>query len=51
MGGENGQYPVVWGNLYDESRRGTMLALANQEKLLRADDWNEYVIRCEGKRI
>ena len=54
MGGESGEYDVVWGSLYDESRRWTMLALANQDelkKVLRADDWNEYVIRCEGRHI
>lgn len=54
LGGESGEYDVVWGSLYDESRRWTMLALANQDelkKVLRADDWNEYVIRCEGRHI
>jgi hypothetical protein len=54
MGGESGQYDIVWGSLYDESRRSTMLVLANQDELkrvLKASDWNEYVIRCEGKHI
>jgi hypothetical protein len=54
MGGESGQYDIVWGSLYDESRRSTMLVLANQDelkKVLKAEDWNEYVIRCEGKHI
>jgi hypothetical protein len=54
MGGESGQYDVVWGSLYDESRRSTMIAITNQDELLevlRADDWNEYVIRCEGDHI
>ncbi|MHC5075303.1 MAG: 3-keto-disaccharide hydrolase [Planctomycetota bacterium] len=54
MGGESDQYDVVWGSLYDESRRSTMLAIANYEKVLevlRPDDWNEYVIRCEGNHI
>lgn len=43
-----------WGCLYDESRRRTVLARADAEKLakvLKPDDWNEYVIRCEGRRI
>jgi hypothetical protein len=44
----------MWGNLYDESRRNKNLAVPDRKelaKVLRADDWNEYVIRCEGKRI
>ena len=43
-----------WGCLYDESRRNKMLATADKEviaKALKKDDWNEYVIRCEGARI
>ena len=43
-----------WGNLYDESRRNKTLATANKEviaKALKKDDWNEYIIRCEGRRI
>ena len=43
-----------WGCLYDESRRNKMLVTADKEvieKALKADDWNEYVIRCEGPRI
>ncbi len=43
-----------WGALYDESRRKKVLAgpqMADVEKVLRRDDWNDYVIRCEGKRI
>ncbi len=43
-----------WGSLYDESRRNKILAAAKGPevaKLLRRDDWNDYVIRCEGKRI
>jgi hypothetical protein len=54
IGGESGQYEVVWGSLYDESRRSTMISIANQEQVLKAlcaDDWNEYVIRCEGNHI
>jgi len=43
-----------WGCLYDESRRNKMLVTADKEvveKALKKDDWNEYVIRCEGPRI
>jgi hypothetical protein len=43
-----------WGCLYDESRRKTMLATADAKAVagvLNRDDWNEYKIRCEGKRI
>lgn len=43
-----------WGCLYDESRRKTMLATADAKavaEVLKRDDWNEYRIRCEGKRI
>ena len=43
-----------WGCLYDESRRNKMLVTADKdliEKTLKKDDWNDYVIRCEGPRI
>ena len=43
-----------WGCLYDESRRNKVLAGPTREeqaKIVRLDDWNEYVIRCEGRRI
>lgn len=43
-----------WGCLYDESRRNRVLARSNWPELkevLRRDDWNDYVIRCEGRRI
>lgn len=43
-----------WGSLYDESRRKKTLATpdaAKLDKVLKRDDWNEYVIRAEGKRI
>ncbi len=50
--GEDGGY---WGKLYDESRRKKLLGetLNRQEmiKSLNPDDWNQYEIRCEGKRI
>jgi hypothetical protein len=43
-----------WGALYDESRRNKVLAKPAKdviEKLVKYDDWNEYVIRAEGPRI
>jgi hypothetical protein len=43
-----------WGRVYDESRRGrflTELSAEEQQKLVKANDWNEYVIRCEGRHI
>ena len=43
-----------WGKLYDESRRREILAGPEDDTLqrvLRPNAWNEYVIRCEGKRI
>jgi hypothetical protein len=46
--------PEWWGCLYDESRRNKVLAKSKIEevnKVLKRGDWNEYVIRCEGKRI
>jgi len=43
-----------WGCLYDESRRRKILAGPPREdrtKIIRRDQWNEYVIRCQGRRI
>jgi hypothetical protein len=43
-----------WGSIYDESRRNKVLAAADQKamhKALKAGEWNEYVIRAEGRRI
>ena len=43
-----------WGKLYDESRRRKMLAgkpFKEIAKSVKTRDWNEYVIRCEGKRL
>ncbi|HUT91748.1 MAG TPA: DUF1080 domain-containing protein [Thermoguttaceae bacterium] len=43
-----------WGCLYDESRRRKVLAGPPKEersKIVKPDDWNDYVIRCEGRRI
>jgi hypothetical protein len=43
-----------WGALYDESRRNRVLAGPKPDALkglVKAGDWNDYVIRAEGKRI
>jgi hypothetical protein len=43
-----------WGSLYDESRRNKVLAFADSltvQKTLKPDDWNDYEIHAEGKRI
>ncbi len=40
--------------LYDESRRNKVLTGPNPrelDKVLKRDDWNDYTIRCEGRRI
>jgi hypothetical protein len=46
--------PSWWGCLYDESRRNKVLAKAPEDKVkkvLKRNDWNEYIIRAEGKHI
>ncbi|MBI3853968.1 MAG: DUF1080 domain-containing protein [Verrucomicrobia bacterium] len=46
--------PEWWGCIYDESRRNRVVAKSDineLNKVLKRNDWNEYVIRCEGKRI
>jgi hypothetical protein len=43
-----------WGALYDESRRNKVLVKPEPkavEKSLKKEDWNDYLIRCEGRRI
>jgi hypothetical protein len=43
-----------WGCLYDESRRRTVLAgppEAERGKPVKANEWNDYRIRCEGRHI
>lgn len=43
-----------WGCLYDESRRNKVLAAPDKDelaKVLKLNDWNEYVIRAEGRHI
>ena len=42
------------GALYDESRRNKVLIKPDPkavEQALKKNDWNEYVIRCRGRRI
>lgn len=46
--------PAWWGCIYDESRRKKVLAKSDIDavnKVLKRGDWNDYTIRCEGKRI
>lgn len=46
--------PTWWGSIYDESRRNKVLAqsdMSKLEKVLKRNDWNEYEIRAEGRRI
>ncbi len=45
--------PGWWGCIYDEHRRNRVIAqsdIAEVGPAVRRDDWNEYVIRCEGAR-
>ena len=47
--------PGKWGALYDEQRRWKFLGNSlNQEeakKVSNSNEWNSYIIRCEGPRI
>ena len=46
--------PEWWGGIYDESRRDKVLAAADMKTLgpaIRRGDWNDYVIRAQGRRI
>lgn len=43
-----------WGALYDETRRNKVLIKPDPkavEKAVKKGDWNEYLVRCEGKRV
>lgn len=43
-----------WASLYDESRRNKLLAVADSahiKRLVRPNQWNDYEIRTEGRRI
>ncbi|HZU38460.1 MAG TPA: DUF1080 domain-containing protein [Gemmataceae bacterium] len=46
--------PSYWGSIYDESRRNKTLAsvdMGKVNKVLRRNDWNDYEIRAEGRRM
>jgi hypothetical protein len=43
-----------WGSLYDESRRRKTLAFIHAailKRIVKTNDWNDYVIRCEGPHV
>lgn len=43
-----------WGCLYDESRRNKVLVAPDStlmKRIVKINDWNQYEIRCEGRRI
>jgi hypothetical protein len=43
-----------WGALYDETRRNKVLIKPDAKSVdtaMKKEDWNQYEIRCEGKRI
>lgn len=45
---------IVWGALYDESRRNKMLAEGDQARIreiFKQGEWNELVIRCSGNHV
>jgi putative membrane-bound dehydrogenase-like protein len=39
-----------WGKLYEESGRG-LLAKEDRAKLVKVDDWNEYVVEAKGDTV
>ena len=46
--------PKYWGSLYDESRRNKTLVMPDSvamSRLVKANDWNDYEIRCENRHI
>lgn len=45
---------IIWGSLYDESRRKKFLVVGPQDKVqpaVKLGDWNDFVIRAEGPHI
>jgi putative membrane-bound dehydrogenase-like protein len=40
-----------WGKLYEESGRGVLSDNKAGEKVVKVDDWNEYVIEAEGSCV
>ena len=52
--GVSGKDHLIWAALYDESRRRKFLAEGDQDelkKVVKPDEWNDFVIRCEGPHI
>ena len=52
--GVMGDGRLIWGNLYDESRRRKFLTEGDQAKLKKAvklDGWNDFIIRCKGRHV
>ena len=46
--------PTWYGAIYDESRRNKLMAASDMVALrpvIKKDDWNEYVIHAQGRRI
>ncbi len=45
--------PGLWGRLYDESRRRRFIGdwISKEAKKASKKGWNDYRIRCEGKRV
>lgn len=45
--------PGWWGKLYDESRRNRVMGdwVSKEAAKASKEGWNDYKIRCEGKRI
>jgi hypothetical protein len=44
----------IWGSLYDESRRNKFMAQGDAAavgKAVKEGEWNDIVIRCEGKKV
>ena len=45
---------IIWGALYDESRRRVMLVETEQDlakRIVKPDEWNSIRVICEGPRI
>jgi putative membrane-bound dehydrogenase-like protein len=40
-----------WGKLYEESGRGILSENKAGEKVVKTDEWNEYVVIAEGSRV
>jgi hypothetical protein len=46
--------PEYWGSLYDEGIRNKTMAPVDMkavDKILKRNDWNDYVLRAEGRRV